>query len=75
LEELAGGPAGTSEKTERTREISREDLLKLAEWIAENPQVPDGPWCKDFGSFKLAGAGKYPKTFLLKGQPCVGTIL
>jgi hypothetical protein len=27
---------------------------------------------KDFGSFKLCGEGKYPKTFLLKGQAAKG---
>lgn len=27
---------------------------------------------KDFGSFKLCGEGKYPKTFLLAGQPALG---
>ncbi len=41
-------------------------------WIEANPDVPDGPWCKGFGSFKLAGEGKYPKTFLTKHQRCVG---
>jgi hypothetical protein len=56
----------------RTRELSKEDLLRLVEWIGGNPEVPDGLWCKDFGSFKLAGEGKYPKTFLTKHQPCIG---
>jgi hypothetical protein len=36
------------------------------------PYVPDGPWYKDFGSFKLCGEGQYPKTFLLKGQAAHG---
>jgi hypothetical protein len=27
-----------------------------------------GPWYKDFGTFKLVGEGRYPKTFLLRGQ-------
>lgn len=36
------------------------------------PEVPEGPWYKDFGSFKLCGEGKYPKTFLLAGQVAVG---
>jgi hypothetical protein len=27
---------------------------------------------KDFGSFKVCGEGKYPKTFLLRGQPAKG---
>jgi len=36
------------------------------------PDVLEGPWYKDFGSFKLCGEGKYPKTFLLAGQAAVG---
>jgi hypothetical protein len=59
----------------RTRGISREDLLKLTEWIGENPEVPEGAWCKDFGSFKLVGEGRYPKTFLSRDQACFGTML
>jgi hypothetical protein len=31
-----------------------------------------GRWFKDFGSFKLCGEGKYPKTFLLAGQAAMG---
>jgi len=30
---------------------------------------------KDFGSFKICGEGKYPKTFLLRGQPAHGDAL
>jgi hypothetical protein len=59
----------------RTREISKEDLLKLAEWIGGNPEVPEGSWCKDFGSFKLVGEGRYPKTFLTKQQAFFGKML
>jgi hypothetical protein len=36
------------------------------------PEVPDGPWYKDFGSFKLCGEGKYRKTFLSVGQAATG---
>ena len=36
------------------------------------PEAPDGPWFKDFGTFKVCGEGQYPKTFLLKGQPPKG---
>ena len=31
-----------------------------------------GLWYKDFGSFKICGEGKYPKTFLLAGQAAKG---
>ena len=29
------------------------------------PECPPMTWFKDFGSFKLCGEGKYPKTFPL----------
>jgi len=48
------------------------DLRSLLSWINTDPQVPEGAWCKDFGSFKLVGEGKYPKTFLSKEQACYG---
>lgn len=59
----------------RTREISAADLRRLQEWIASAPEVPDGDWCKDFGSFKVAGTGSEPSTFLTKAQPCWGKML
>jgi hypothetical protein len=40
--------------------------------MESKPEVPEGPWYKDFGSFKLCGEGKYPKTFLLAGQTATG---
>ena len=52
----------------RDRNISLEDLNRLRAWLETQPEVPNGPWFKDFGSFKLCGEGKYPKTFLLAGQ-------
>lgn len=56
----------------RDRNISVQDLNHLRLWIETKPEVPEGRWYKDFGSFKLCGAGKYPRTFLLAGQPAVG---
>lgn len=56
----------------RERKISTEDLYRLKLWREGEPDAPDGPWYKDFGSFKLCGEGKYPKTFLLRGQPARG---
>ena len=47
----------------RARELTEEDMFRLAEWIATNPEIPNGTWRQDFGSFKLAGEGRYPKTF------------
>ena len=56
----------------RLRKITAKDLRALLACINTDPQVPGGAWCKDFGSFKLAGEGKYPKTFLSKDQRCYG---
>ena len=56
----------------KERQVSEEDLLKLMEWRRSEPDAPDGPWYKDFGSFKVCGDGRFPKTFLLRGQPAKG---
>lgn len=52
--------------------ISIADLNQLRLWMQTKPTVPEGPWFKDFGSFKLCGEGKFPKTFLLAVQPAIG---
>jgi hypothetical protein len=57
------------------RSIGLEDLNRLRLWIESGPEVPDGDWYKDFGSFKLCGSGKLPKTFLLRGQAATGQAL
>ena len=54
------------------RNISLDDLNQLRAWLETRPNVPEGRWFKDFGSFKLCGEGKYPKTFLLAGQAATG---
>jgi hypothetical protein len=56
----------------RDRRISLDDLNQLRLWIETKPNVPDGLWHKDFGSFKLCGEGTLPKTFLLAGQVARG---
>jgi hypothetical protein len=56
----------------RDRNITLDDLNQLRLWIESKPNVPDGLWYKDFGSFKLCGEGRYPKTFLLAGQTATG---
>ncbi|HSB17567.1 MAG TPA: hypothetical protein VLE22_24165 [Bryobacteraceae bacterium] len=53
----------------RDREISVSDLNQLRLWVESKPEVPEGDWYKDFGSFKVCGKGSFPKTFLLRGQP------
>lgn len=50
------------------RQITAEDLYQLKLWRESEPDAPEGEWYKDFGSFKICGEGKLPKTFLMKGQ-------
>ncbi|MGB6945766.1 MAG: hypothetical protein WBE37_25435 [Bryobacteraceae bacterium] len=56
----------------RDRAISIADLNQLRLWVDLQPEVPEGDWYKDFGSFKLSGHGSFPKTFLLPGQAAKG---
>lgn len=57
------------------RQITAEDLYHLKLWRESEPDTPDGEWYKDFGSFKICGEGKFPKTFLMKGQAGRGRAL
>jgi len=57
------------------RHIPADDLYKLKLLREPEPEAPDGPWYKDFGSFKVCGEGEFPKTFLLKGQAARGKSL
>lgn len=52
----------------RERKITVEDLFQLKVWRESEPDAPEGPWFKDFDSFKVCGEGRFPKTFLLRGQ-------
>ena len=54
------------------RKISANDLWKLRMWRESEPDAPEGQWFKNFGSFKLCGEGRFPKTFLLRDQPARG---
>ncbi|MEO5925308.1 MAG: hypothetical protein ABIR70_15915 [Bryobacteraceae bacterium] len=54
------------------RQISTSDLIHLKLWRQSEPNAPDGEWFKDFGSFKVCGTGRFPKTFLLRGQAARG---
>lgn len=59
----------------RDRAISISDLNQPRLWVETRPEVPDGDWYKDFGSFKICGCGSFPKTFLLRGQAARGEAL
>jgi hypothetical protein len=54
------------------RKITAEDLYQLKLWRDTDPDAPEGAWLKDFGSFKICGEGRFPKTFLLRGQAAKG---
>ena len=54
------------------RKISYNDLFELSEWKRQDPDVPDGDWYKDFGTFKLCGTVWLPSTFLMAGQAARG---
>ena len=56
----------------RDRKITADDLYQLKLWRESEPDAPDGLWFKDFGSFKVCGEGRYPKTFLLRGHAARG---
>lgn len=56
----------------RERQITQDDLLALRIWIGTDPEVPDGAWWKNFGTFKLTDEGRYPKTFLTRHQAAFG---
>lgn len=59
----------------RERAIGLADLNQLRLWIETKPEVPEGDWYKDFGSFKLCGRGSLAKTFLLRGHAAKGEAL
>lgn len=54
------------------RKITAADLYQLKLWRESEPDAPEGPGYKDFGSFKICGEGKYPKTFLLRSHAAKG---
>jgi hypothetical protein len=59
----------------RERKITADDLYQLKVWREAEPESPEGPWYKDFGSFKICSEGRFPKTFLLRGQLAKGEAL
>jgi hypothetical protein len=59
----------------RDRAINISELNQLRLWIESRPDVPEGDWPKDFGSFSICSHGSYPKTFLLRGQAAKGEAL
>jgi len=56
----------------RQRNISADQLVLLARWLDDEPDVPAGRWYKRFPGFTLCGDGEFIKTFLLPGQAADG---
>ena len=56
----------------KERRISEQDLYRTGGVESDGPDVPDGDWYKDFGTFKLCGTCQYPSTFLMAGQAARG---
>jgi hypothetical protein len=50
------------------RKITAADLSKLQAWVESQPDVPEGCWFRDFGSFKIVGEGPNPLSFLSADQ-------
>ena len=75
IERWENFPAGTRQHLidrMRDRAISIAGLNQLRLWVDMKPEVPEGDWFKDFGSFKICGRGALAKTFLLRGQTAKG---
>ncbi|HEX4630362.1 MAG TPA: hypothetical protein VH188_05305 [Chthoniobacterales bacterium] len=56
----------------RSREISADQLGKLALWLDTEPEVPIGKWFKRLTEMIVCGEGDLVKTFLRFGQSPVG---
>ncbi len=72
VDESSAGPPSASFRSAGEAPITTKDLYELKLWRESEPDAPDGPWFKDFGSFKICGEGKFSETFLLKGQAAKG---
>ena len=55
-----------------SRHISVDQLALLADWLATEPEVPDGRWFKRFSGMILCGEGELIRTFLAPGQAAMG---
>ncbi len=52
----------------QSRKIPASQLELLAKWLDGEPEVPEGPWYKQFRGMTACGEGELIKTFLLPGQ-------
>ena len=56
----------------QSRDIAVEQLELLADWLATEPEVPDGRWFKRFPGMIVCGEGELIRTFLEPGQAAMG---
>jgi hypothetical protein len=54
------------------REISANQLGRFADWLVNEPEVPEGRWFKRFPEMIVCGEGEWVKTFLRPGQVAAG---
>jgi len=54
------------------RQISVDQLGLLADWMATEPNVPDGKWFKRFPGMTICSEGEFVATFLQPGQAPTG---
>jgi hypothetical protein len=56
----------------QSRNISTDQLGLFADWLATQPEVPDGRWFRKFSGMIVCGEGELIKTFLQEGQIATG---
>ena len=54
------------------RQIPVDQLGLLADWLATQPEVPEGKWFKRFPGMIVCGEGELIRTFLQAGQAALG---
>jgi hypothetical protein len=56
----------------KSRQIAVDQLGLLADWLATQPNVPEGRWFKRLPGLIVCGEGELIKTFLQADQAAVG---
>ena len=56
----------------KSRQIEVDQLGWLADWLATQPEVPEGRWFKRFPGLIVCGDGELIKTFLQADQAALG---
>jgi hypothetical protein len=65
-------PVGIFANVVQSRKISADQLGLFADWLATQPEVPDGRWFRKFSGMIVCGEGELIKTFLQEGQIATG---